>query len=196
MGAQQCAKEHGKKLVSHRLLDESIMGGKIKNSTFAREFLAHPALGLAFRKNGEDITDPRTGNRLPWSEIKDLDIFRPGIGIFVDPEDFDTLQKDAGIVLIPKSITLLGDDNNPFIQDGGKWIRGNPHKETMIPLAVSNEIWDTLLPKGRRWFRRDAEQGIRALVRGGFVDYVNGRGTSADILPHMVYSIAFEDDIP
>ena len=188
--AQNYAKENGKTLASHRLLDEGIMNRTVRYVVQAREFTAYPASGKVFKKN-EDIVDPKTKDRLPWESVKDLDIFRPGVGLFVDPKDFDTHKKTGGIVLLPASIIVLDD----FIQIGNKWVRGKPDEKTMVPLTVSEELWNSLSDEERRWFYRVSQQGVRPLVRYDdvFYDY-DWRYVNAYGRPHFVHGVAFEED--
>jgi|GEM_PF-7119492 len=193
MDAHKYAKKNGKTLASHRLLDEGIMNGTVGYLVQAREFTAYPASGKVFRKNG-DIVDPETGTRLPWGTVKDLDIFRPGIGLFVDPEGLDTHKKTGGIVLLPASITVL--DN--FIQIGDEWVRGKPDEKTRVPLTVSEELWNSLSDEERRWFHRVSQQGVKPLVRNDndFVDLssYDGQYVGAYDRLNCGRGVAFEED--
>jgi hypothetical protein len=202
MDAHNYEKGAGKRLASYPLLDEGIMGRKIGHFCYAREVVAHPPdpkrfpdSGGIFKKN-EDIVDPETGTMVPLEFVRERDIYRPNIGLFIDPEDLDTHKKTGDIVVIPKSIIVLGNDETPFIQKGDEWVRGKPDEETRIPLAVSDETWNDLSDEEKRWFYRVPQQGVRFLVRLGndLLGCYGRQGVGADGRPHVVHGVAFEED--
>ena len=190
MDAQQYAKENGKTLAAHPLLDEGVMSRAVKYVVYAREFTAYPASGKVFKKN-KDIVDPETKSRIPLEFVKDLDIFRPGIGLVADPKDLDTHKKTGGIVVLPESIIVL--DN--FIQKGDEWVKGKPDEKTMVPLAVSEGLWNSLSDDEKRYFYRVSQQGVRPLVRVYYSLGYDGRQVvNAVGRPHVVHGVAFEED--
>jgi hypothetical protein len=194
MDAHKHEKKTGKRLAPHPLLDEGVMGRKISYVSYAREFTAYPVSKGVFKEN-EDIVDPVTGTRVPLEFVRERDIYRPNIGLFIDPEHLDTHKETGDIVVIPKSIVVLGNDETPFIQKGGEWVKGKPDKGTMIPLKVSEELWNKLSDDEIRWFYRVSQQGVRPLVRSGDDLYCYDRlGVDADDRPHNVHGVAFEED--
>jgi hypothetical protein len=124
---------------------------------WAREILVHPARNGNFSR-GKDIVDPETGWCLPASYLTDpkhinADVFRKGIGLFVDPAQFD--KEGDRIAVIPASIVVL----YPFIQKSMDW--GRADEATGVPLAVG-----TLIEKEKRWLYRTKTVEVRPIVRG------------------------------
>lgn len=183
MAAQQHAKANGKTLVSHVLLDEGVMSGRVREPTYAREFLVYPEAGGKFKK-GRDTVDSETGDLVPWSALKHLDVCRPGVNLVVDPKDLDTHKRTGKMVVLPESVAVV---ENCVQQDGNG---GKADEKTKIPVAVSPELWEKLSDDKRRWPYRIAGQGVRPLVRfyGPYSKVV-----LAVFQPHVVLGVAFEE---
>ncbi len=190
--AQRHVKRNGLKLASHLLLDEGITSCKVRAITYAREFVAYPASGKTFKRN-QDVVDPESKTRIPWEFIKDVAIFRPGLGLFVDPEDLDVCRKTGDIVLIPRSIRVLEN----FIQTNVNiWVEGSADQKTMVPLAASGKFLRGLRSEDKRWFYRVPQQGVRLLVRAGdnIRSFYGGRRfVDARGMPHDVRAVTFEE---
>lgn len=200
MSADNEAKRRRQPLASYELLDNYSLMGKIPYGCFARQFLAYPASEGSFPRHG-DIRDPETGTSIPLSILKEaLDgemyrIYGPGIGLLIDPEKIDTCGRSGSMVIIPKTAKILGTGENPFIQEGGRWVGGIADEETRVPLAVSEEKWEELPVENRRYLYRVPEQGIRPLVRGGAPDTWGGLVAMAIDLPWINRALAFEEYI-
>jgi hypothetical protein len=206
--AHKHAKRHGKTLASLPLLDEGIAKRTFEKATHyecnwctVREILAYPASGEVFKKNG-DIVDPVTGTRVPLSDLMRLldgrDIYKPGIGLFIDPEGLNTHRKTGRTVVIPKSVIVLGNEKNPFIQESKEWVMGKPDEQTRIPLAGSlEELQRIILSRSReeRWLSRDSQQRVSFLAYAGFIlGYGSRHGVyAAPAPPFSEYGVAFEE---
>ncbi len=130
----------------------------INNDVFMKSFNRRMDLGLI----AQDLrrVDPR-----------DL-IFLERVGLFIDPEDFDTKNKSR-IVVIPASIVLL----YPFIQENVEM--GKVDEITRIPLALAPEN-----EQEKRWLFRIDGAGVRPLVRGRHLwGDDNGRIIDSDYRP-------------
>ncbi len=189
MAAHLKAKREGKALASFPPLVEGVRKGTIRGTVRARQWLALPESGGTFRK-GKDITDSGTGiSSLPWEFVKDLDILRPGIGLYIDPEDLKAGASNITIIT-PKTVTIIGNGGSPIIQESwerGEGVKGKPDVETMVPLQVSNQDWVSLPPEQRMLFLREGCQTLRPLACGS-----PGVRVYADELTFFSRPVAFE----
>jgi hypothetical protein len=152
------AAEKGMKLASNVLHDDYLVRTdrytEIRRAypAWAREIVAHPKKGGEFEID-EDVVDDSYGWILPVKYLSDPgfidgDAFRKGIGLFIDPEGFDTNRK-GNVVVIPRSIVLL----YPFMQEY-RW-EGKVDEATRLPLN---------LPAGNEQDKRRLNTTIKACV--------------------------------
>lgn len=209
------AKEKGKTLISHPVLAEGVRKDTtITYPILARELVAYPEANGQF-KYGKDIFDEVNKVIIPWSSVKDLDIFRPNIGLFIDPRDLEISEKD-NVVIIPKSIIVLEN----FIQENRDWVQinklyptdkdgsltnvnwGQIDKKTGIPLKVSKEVFDTLPDDKKGQFFRSECLGIHPLARVHSYDghvlpipvCYDHKSVIAEWDMHELFRVAFEED--
>jgi len=155
----------GMRMAGHALLDEHISRFYRPGDShwllpaWARELIVHPEKNGKFRK-GEDVIDPQSGWCLPACYLSDpnhvdKDVFRRGVGLFVEPEEIKA--QNGRVVVIPASIIVL----SPFIEDASEsGITGKADEATRIPLAV--EIDDD---SERRILMRKDAIAVRPLLR-------------------------------
>lgn len=153
----------GLRLASHVLHDEYLARGERWKEVeavypaWAREMIVHPQRGGEFTE-GIDVVDSETGWRLPASYLSDprfvdSDVFRKGIGLFIDPED--VIEERGRMVVIPASIVAL----YPFIQESKTC--GKVDYISGVPLAIEPQR-----DMDRRWLYRIEGVGVRPLARG------------------------------
>lgn len=118
--AHKLTQKLGKRLPSHRLLDDYLLGSKppiqteVKFPLWAREFLVLPARGRTFDKESHVgfITDPKTCFSIIWSDLTKLvpasELLSPNIGLFLDPRDIveQRLPIKGNKVITPHSIEI------------------------------------------------------------------------------------------
>lgn len=192
------SKRRSLKLASHRLLDEAIMGGKIRYVCMAREILAYPVSHGVFQRE-RDIVDKITRTRVPLSDLErvlgaDIDkIYEKGIGLFIDPEGFDTYGGGFPVV-IPKSVIILGNEETPFIQEANAYVAGKPDKKTGIPLMVPRKMRGALTSGEKRFFIRCAWESVRTLLRYG--DHNSGQRREVNAIERLstISGVAFEEN--
>lgn len=201
MDAHNYAKSLLKRLASHRLLDEGIMAGKITCICYAREFIAYPASKGRFPRN-EDVFDSASNIIVPITGLaralnEDMDeVYEEGRGLLIDPGDLDTCRKTGSMVVIPESVAILGNSENPFIQEGNRWVKGRLDTESRIPLAVSEEEWNGLPDEEKRFFYRVSQQGIRPIVRDSRnFGCGDRRNVAGNALPNVVFGVVFEEEV-
>jgi hypothetical protein len=197
--ARRMAKARGMKLASHVLHDDILVRAydwrKLDGlyPAWARELVVHPEKDGAFAK-GKDVVDSQTDWRLPAQYLSDprfvnVDVFRPGISLFVDPAD--VIEEQGRVVVIPASILVL----HPFIQQNRDC--GKADETTRVPLATSKES-SAQLPEGeKRWLRRIDGVGVRPLVRGQgvhFCGYDGRRDVVGNYRPDSNLGVAVEND--
>jgi len=189
--ARRMAKERGMKLASHVLHDDILVrtdGWKNVAGLYpawARELVVHPEKDGAFAK-GKDVVDSKTCWCLPAKYLTDprfvnADVFRKGVGLFVDPEDVKVERNK--VIVIPASIIVL----HPFIQNHMDC--GKVDENTRVPLAPEPQA-----NLEKRWLFRVDGAGVRPLVRG--FDCWNDRVRIVDLnLGHSRgFGVAVETD--
>jgi hypothetical protein len=130
---------------------------------WAREILAYPEEGGTFVK-GRDVVDSQTGWTIFAEYLRNPrfvteDVFRPGIGLFIDPAD--VLSGGSRTLVIPATITVL----HGFIQKNQGW--GRVDEATRVPLEYvpGGKPWNM---EERRMLERICGVGVRPIVRDCF----------------------------
>ena len=188
------------KLVSNVLLDDyKAKTGRWNEEIYpawAREMLVHPEKGGKFKK-GKDVVDagdkigsttfPMTPWIVPGAYLTDprfvkADVFRKGVGLFIDPEN--VIEEKGRIVVIPASIVVL----YPFIQEHGPGDLGSGKVDeaTRIPLADKPQTRD----RGGHLFRIDGV-GVRPLAHDLFEGY-GWRGVGSCFRPELEFKVSGE----
>src|SRR5271157_3720374 len=161
--ARKLASGRGLRLASNVLHDEYLVKSERWREVeevypaWAMELLVHPAKEGEFDK-GKDVVDSETGWRLPAAYLSDprfvdSDVFRKGIGLFIDPED--VIEERGRMVVIPASIVVL----DPFIQESKTC--GKVDDISGVPLAIEPQK-----DMDKRWLYRIEGVGVRPLARG------------------------------
>jgi hypothetical protein len=161
LDAHEASKWRKMRLASHKLLDEALRKGAISYHVWAREFLVYPPPKRPFNNDGKDIFDKFSQVCLPWEFVRELDIFRPNVGLFVDPEHIFP-RADGALVLVPSPNSIIVLEN--FIQTGHKWVQGIQDEETGIPLESRSPLTHKTMDK-RMWFLRAPDLGAKPILR-------------------------------
>ncbi|MFH0738066.1 MAG: hypothetical protein V1827_05280 [Candidatus Micrarchaeota archaeon] len=191
--AQEMAKARGMKLASHVLHDDILVrtdGWKRLEGlhpAWMRELVVHPEKNGVF-VNGKDVVDSQTGWRLPAKYLTDprfvdADVFRKGVGLFVDPDD---VREERGkVIVIPASIVVL----HPFIQQNGDC--GKVDENTRVPLALEPQSEEE-----KRWLFRVDGAGVRPLARNrvNLWDGYCRRNVDGNCRPDDGFGVAVETD--
>jgi hypothetical protein len=186
LASRLVAKEH-MKLPSNVLHDDYLTNGQKWEAirqiypAWAREILVYPEKGGSFVKR-EDVIDCRTEWALPAQFLTDPkyvdgDVFRPGVGLLVDPAYFD--QMSGRVFVIALSVKVIF----PFIQVSNAG--GLLEKRTCIPLDVQASGEEA------RWLYLVDGIGVRPIMRE--CDDCNGKWRiHASVSPDMVFGVAGE----
>jgi hypothetical protein len=200
--AFQYAKSIGKRLPAYPILHQAIMGERTPDSlqgklVCSRHLLAYPKSHGVFPRE-QDIVDAETGMHIPLSyATKWGDIYQPKIGLLIDPADLE-MGRDGRIAVIPQSITILGGEETPFIQQPAIGSDRNPegklHKETKVPLLVPHDSVEKPAQGEMLPFCRRFEQSIRPLAR-----YAVGLDARVRAYAYLSilqkYDVFFEEDV-
>jgi hypothetical protein len=159
--AHKYAKKRRMRMASHSLVDLGVQQGSLKKLVWARQWLIYPSSNKTFTPK-RDIKDAQTGRGLPWEFVRNMDILRPNIALFVDPSSFGKYKKTGAAIIFPVSIAIIED----FPQAGECYTRGKADEQTAIPRIVTPKQWKSLHSWRKRSLYRFSEQSVVPISRG------------------------------
>ncbi len=163
------AKQIGKRLALHGILNEGIMGGKLdanlgKLPLCAGEIIAYAAPGESLRR-GVDIVDQAEGTIIPWRFLQDSDVLGLGKALVIIPKDFEKYRGTGKVAVIPQSIIVIGGTREESFMQRASGVAGKPHRGTMVPLASTPKDMENVPAEENLLFSRLPHEAVRTISR-------------------------------
>jgi hypothetical protein len=169
--AWKTAKAQNMRIAPHILHDDCLVMSDLWRTikqvypAWCREWLVYPEMNGVFEP-GKDIEDTHELNGEKWHVIFPAKyiplqaLSTKGMGLFVDPTgiESDASKKQLIVHANLESIIIL----NKFLQEDG-W--GQADAITRIPLAVAEDVLNTLADNQKRYLWRVGGNGVRPLAR-------------------------------